>query len=92
MRLARSISARNQAPACLALLLVLALSGCTTFKPPQISYDGDVPPPPDLPAPADDHPRPLHVPPAWTPARGGNKSEAEAKNPADRIEIANDVA
>ncbi|MDU1691425.1 MAG: P-type conjugative transfer protein TrbG [Bradyrhizobium sp.] len=92
MRLARSISARNQAPACLALLLVLALSGCTTFKPPQISYDGDVPPPPDLPAPADDHPRPLHAPPAWTPARGGNKSEAEAKNPADRIEIANDVA
>lgn len=92
MRMARSISARNQGPACLALLLVLAVSGCTTFKPPQISYDADVPVPPDLPAPADDRPRALHVPPAWTPARGGIKGEAEAKNPADRIETANDVA
>ena len=71
---------------------MLALSGCTTFKPPQIRYDDDVPSSPDLPAPADDHARPLHVPPAWTPARGGNKGEAEAKDPTDRIEIANDVA
>ena len=92
MRMAASISARDQAPARLALLLVLALSGCTTFKPPKISYDDDVPAPPDLPAPADDHPRALHVPPAWTPARGGHKGEAEAKSPADRIETANDVA
>jgi type IV secretion system protein TrbG len=75
-----------------AMLLVLALSGCTTFKPPQISYDDDVPPSPDLPMPADDHPRPLHVPPSWTPASGGKKGEVEAKDPTDRIEIANDVA
>ena len=40
-------------PLRLAFLLVLALSGCTTFKPPQISYDDDVPPSPDLPMPAD---------------------------------------
>ena len=92
MRMAVSIFARNQALVRLALLLVLALTGCTTFKPPQISYDDDVPSPPELPAPADDRPRALHVPPAWTPARGGNKGEAEAKNPADRIETANDVA
>ena len=75
-----------------ALLIALALSGCTTFKPPQISYDDDVPPSPDLPMPADDHAQPLDVPPAWTPARGGKKGETEAKDPTDRIEIANDVA
>ena len=92
MREAISIPASNGARVRLALFFLLALSGCTTFKPPQISYDDDVPPPPDLPAPADDHARPLHVPPAWTPARGGNKGEAEAKDPTDRIEIANDVA
>ena len=76
----------------LALLLVLALSGCTTFKPPQISYDDDVPPSPDLPMPADDHARPLHVPPSWTPARGGKKGDEEAKEPAERIATANDAA
>ena len=92
MREAISIPASNGARVRLALFFLLALSGCTTFKPPQISYDDDVPPSPDLPAPADDHARPLHVPPAWTPARGGNKGEAEAKDPTDRIEIANDVA
>jgi hypothetical protein len=32
---------------------------------------------PDLPMPADDHAQPLHVPPSWTPARGGKKGEAE---------------
>jgi type IV secretion system protein VirB9 len=76
----------------LALLFGLALSGCTTFKPPQISYDDDVPLSPDLPIPADEHARPLHVPPAWTPARGGKRGEAEANEPTDRIEVANDVA
>jgi P-type conjugative transfer protein TrbG len=92
VRKAVSISAGNGAPVRLALFFFLALSGCTTFKPPQISYDDDVPPSPDLPAPDDDHARPLHVPPAWSPASGGNKGEAEAKDPTDRIEIANDVA
>jgi P-type conjugative transfer protein TrbG len=82
----------NRAPLRLAFLLTVALSGCTTFKPPQISYDDEVPPSPDLPMPADDHARPLHVPPAWTPTRGGNKGEAEAKDPTGRVEIANDVA
>ena len=76
----------------LALLFALALSGCTTFKPPQISYDDEVPPPPDLPMPADDHARPLHVPPPWTPARGGKKGDEEAKAPAERITTANDAA
>jgi P-type conjugative transfer protein TrbG len=89
----RSIGPKcNGTPASLALLFVLALSGCTTFKPPQISYDDDVPPSPDLPMPADDHARPLHVPPAWTPTRGGKKGDQEAKEPTDRIGTANDAA
>lgn len=77
---------------CFALLLTITLSGCTTFKPPQISYDDEVPPSPDLSMPADEHARPLHIPPTWTPSHGGNKGEAEAKDPTDRIEVANDVA
>ncbi len=80
------------APRRLYLLLVLALSGCTTFKPPQISYDNDVPPLPDLPALQDDHARPLHVPPSWRPSLGGKKGDDEAKEPADRIATANDAA
>jgi len=76
----------------LAVLLTAVLSGCTTFKPPQISYDDDVPPLPDLPALADDHSRPLHVPPSWIPARGGRKGDEEAKDPTDRITTANDAA
>ena len=72
-------SSVNRKPVHLALLLSVALSGCTTFKPPQISYDDDVPPSPDLPMPLDEHAKPLNVPPAWTPSRGGNKGEAEAE-------------
>ena len=79
-------------PRRLHLLLVLVLSGCTTFKPPQISYDDDVPPLPDLPALPDDYVRPLHVPPSWRPSLGGKKGDEEAKEPADRIATANDAA
>jgi P-type conjugative transfer protein TrbG len=89
----RSIGPKcNGTPVSLVLLFVLALSGCTTFKPPQISYDDDAPPSPDLPMPADDHARPLHVPPSWTPTRGGKKGDQEAKEPTDRIGTANDAA
>jgi type IV secretion system protein TrbG len=83
---------RNGALGRMALLLVLALPSCTTFKPPQISYDDDVPPLPDLPALADDRARPLHVPPSWRPAHGGKKGDEEAKDPTDRITTANDAA
>jgi type IV secretion system protein TrbG len=85
-------SSVNRKPVHLALLLTVALSGCTTFKPPQISYDDEVPPSPDLPMPTDDRARPLHVPPPWTPARGGEKGDQEAKEPTDRIGTANDAA
>lgn len=72
------------------LICTYALSGCTTFKPPQISYDDEIPARPDQPQLADDRPRSLHVPPAWTPARGGK--EKEAKEPIERIDSANDAA
>ncbi|SFD63317.1 type IV secretion system protein VirB9 [Bosea sp. CRIB-10] len=70
------------------VLLVSAtmLAGCATDKPPEISYDADVPPLPAVPAAVtDNRPRPLHVPPAWTPARGGTA----ANTPTPRVENAN---
>jgi type IV secretion system protein VirB9 len=74
------------------MISVLALGGCNTFKPPQISYDDDVPPVPALPPPNDDRPRPWHVPPTWTPSRGGKLGVREAKEAIDRVETANDAA
>ena len=76
----------------LLFLLVSAamLVGCATpQKPPQILYDRDVPPLPVLATSvSDDRPKPLHVPPAWSPARGG----AAAGAPAARVENANAAA
>ncbi|MGY4622873.1 P-type conjugative transfer protein TrbG [Bradyrhizobium sp. USDA 4486] len=80
---------RSRLPFAL-LVCVSALGGCTAFKPPQISYDSEVPPLPEPPALADDRPRPLHVPPSWKAARGGKKGEA--KEPIERIDNANDAA
>ena len=57
-----------------SLLSLLALSACTTFKPPEISYDSNIPPLPDLPALAEEKDRPPHIPPGWTPTRGGKKA------------------
>ncbi|WP_244295134.1 P-type conjugative transfer protein TrbG [Paracoccus versutus] len=74
----------------LALLLVVAVSGCATTRTPQFSYDDDVPPLPSPPAtaPADPVPKPLHVPPGWTPARGGGA----AGTPEGRVTNANAAA
>jgi type IV secretion system protein VirB9 len=74
------------------LVSMIALSGCTTFKPPQISYDTDIPPLAIQPSLAEDRPRSLHVPPSWTPAKGGKKGVKEAEEPVFRIETANDAA
>ena len=41
---------------------------------------------------AEDRPRPLHVPPSWTPAKGSKKGAKEAEEPVARIETANDAA
>ncbi|MFG1302971.1 P-type conjugative transfer protein TrbG [Xanthobacter autotrophicus] len=71
------------------LLSASVLAGCATAqKPPEISYDADVPPLPALPAVVDGRPRPLHIPPAWTPSRGG----AAASAPTARVENANAAA
>jgi len=74
------------------LVCILALSGCSTVKPPKISYDDNVVPPSSPPSPAEDRPRSLHIPPIWTPAKGGKKSTAEASEPIARIETANEAA
>ena len=69
---------------------LLAVTGCASTKPPQISYDQSVPPLPVSSMPAEDPPpRPLHIPPAWTPARGG---PGDAKDPVARVEAANGAA
>jgi len=75
-----------------SLLCALVLSGCGSFKAPQISYDDDAPPLPELPAPAQDRARPLHVPPPWRAALGGRRGDTEANEPMARIEMANDAA
>ena len=80
-------------PACAALLLsATMLAGCATNRTPQFSYDADVPPLPTVQAAAiDTTPRPLHVPPAWTVARGGEAAgtatgRVENANAAARVE------
>ena len=80
------------APLRVVCLLTVALSGCTTLKPPEISYDDEVPPSPGLALPTEDRARPLHVPPPWTPAHGGRIGDAEAQQAAERIEKANSAA
>ncbi|MGV6876257.1 P-type conjugative transfer protein TrbG [Pseudochelatococcus sp. B33] len=77
-------------PVFAALLLSgLSLAGCATYKPPEISYDADVPPLPAVPtAITEDRPRPLHTPPAWTVARGGTA----AGTPTGRVTNANAAA
>ncbi|QOF70749.1 P-type conjugative transfer protein TrbG [Aminobacter sp. SR38] len=71
------------------LLLSAMLAGCATSKPPVISYDANVPPLPAIPMAApEDRPKPLHIPPAWSPARGG----IAASTPTARVENANAAA
>jgi type IV secretion system protein VirB9 len=79
---------RSMRPALFVSLF--AITGCASTKPPQISYDESVPPLPVSSVPAEDPPpRPLHIPPAWTPARGG---PGDAKDPVARVEAANGAA
>ncbi len=77
-------------PAVVALMLsATMLAGCATYKPPEISYDQSVPPLPAVPAAAiDPQLRPLHIPPAWTVARGGTAGAT----PTARVENANAAA
>jgi len=75
------------------LLAATALAACSAAPQPQVAYDDRVPALVPPPAPAvDQPPRPVHAPPAWTPARGGDPSatttEARilAANAAARVE------
>jgi type IV secretion system protein VirB9 len=71
------------------LLSATMLAGCASTKPPQISYDNTVPPLPAIPAAVtDERLKPLHVPPAWTVARGGQT----ASTATSRVENANAAA
>ena len=79
----------DMSPRSAILVSLLAMGGCSSGKPPQISYDANVPALPVAAAPADERRRPLHVPPSWTPARGG---AAEAKEPIARVEVANQAS
>jgi type IV secretion system protein VirB9 len=72
-----------------ALLSATLLSACATQRPPQISYDSDVPPLPAVPAAiVDERPRPLHIPPTWSPSHGGTA----ANSPTARVTNANAAA
>jgi type IV secretion system protein TrbG len=89
-RMTSVIAAYRSAAQPALLIALISIAGCASTKPPQISYDESVPPLPVSPVPIDDRPRSLHVPPSWTPARGG--SIVEAKEPIARVEAANGAA
>lgn len=74
------------------LLCSSALGGCATYRPPEISYDAEVPPLPEPPVALDDRARPLHVPPLWKPALGGKSGGKEEAEPVSRIDMANSAA
>ena len=87
VRVANAAFRKSAIPA--ALLSATLLSACATQRPPQITYDSDVPPLPPVPATlTDERPRPLHIPPAWTPTHGG----AAANSPTARVANANAAA
>lgn len=71
------------------LLSASMLAGCASTKPPQISYDTNVPPLPAIPVSVtDERLKPLHIPPAWTVARGGQT----ASTATGRVDNANAAA
>jgi type IV secretion system protein TrbG len=74
----------------ITLLATSMLASCATYKPPQIDYDNTVPPLDQPPLPVIDAATPpLHVPPPWTPSRGG---ATDAAAPEARVELANAAA
>ncbi|BCH29806.1 P-type conjugative transfer protein TrbG [Mesorhizobium sp. L-8-10] len=68
----------------------MTLAACATApRPPQVSYDADVPPLPKVAVSTGNAtPQPILVPPAWTPSKGGEP----ASTPAGRVENANTAA
>jgi type IV secretion system protein VirB9 len=87
-------------PHCLLPMLLISgagLASCTTYKPPQISYD-DRPAPavlaaePPRPVQVVEIPKPLPLPGQLKPVTAGSAAEAESKDPKVRISAANDAA
>lgn len=73
------------------LLTTTVLTACANEPPPQIAYDDIIPtlaPPPSPPL-AGEPVRPIHIPPSWTPSRGG---DPDAATPEARIAAANAAA
>lgn len=82
-------AARRKASFVAFLLSVSVVSACSSLKPPEISYDTEVPPLRSVPiSQNDESSKPLHLPPAWKVARGG----APAKSVKERLENANAAA
>lgn len=71
------------------LLSTVTLAACATTRPPRITYDANVPPLPAVAVSTEDGtPRPILVPPSWTPAKGGDP----ATTATGRVENANIAA
>jgi type IV secretion system protein VirB9 len=81
----------------LSPLLALAVAACSTFKPPEISYDDDAKPAifqGDSPKPVQivEIPKPLPLPGQLKPLVGARLIGPEPKNPTDRVAKANEAA
>jgi type IV secretion system protein VirB9 len=82
---------------CALLFLAAALAGCSTFKPPQISYDDPSPEPaaletePPKPVQVVEIPQPLPLPGQLKPLPG-QKSAPEPRDPKQRVDRANKAA
>ena len=78
-------------------LLALAVTACTTFKPPEISYDEDPKPAVlqgELPKPIQvvEVPKPLPLPGQLKPLPGAKPIGPEPRSPTDRVAKANAAA
>lgn len=84
---------------CMAVvpLSAIALAACTSFKPPDISYDDDPKPAvfqgePPKPVEIVEIPKPLPLPGQLKPIRDVRPMGPEPKNPAERVDRANEAA
>lgn len=78
------------------LLAATALSGCSTFKPPEIAYDtppieATLLPEPERPVRIVERTSPLPLPGQLKPINGGDRAP-ESADPAERVNEANAAA
>jgi type IV secretion system protein TrbG len=81
----------------IVLLSSVGLGACTTFRPPEISYDDDPKPAlfqgePPRPVEVVEIPKPLPLPGQLKAVPGGKALGPEPKNPTDRVAKANEAA